>query len=214
MIRARSGDDLHAAAPTAAGSALHSALNSARAHSIASTTATVRNLSETADPAAANYLLHARDSDPPLFTDELSNLSHLQESLQTGMLLVGLKGDAWSSRAVSIEEVSLLARELGLQYFEIDAQQHAQVVGVVQALVRKCRKVNEPDCVCGAAESNAKSKNARGASGGSSARSGRSCVCQDICAQCQHWRMLHTDPKHKFVPQALPANVTSCCTIM
>lgn len=181
----------------------------------------MRNLSETSDPAAANYLLagtgslHARDSDPPLFTDEVSSLAHLQESLQTGLVLVGLKGDAWSSRAVSIEEVDLLARELGLHYFEIDTQQHAQVVGVVQALVRKCRKVNEPDCVCGAAEANAKSKKARAAGSSSSARSSaRSCVCQDICAQCQHWRMLHTDPKHKFVPQALPTNVTSCCSIM
>lgn len=184
----------------------------------------MRNLSETSDPAAANYLLgagtgslHARDSDPPLFSDEVSSLAHLQESLQTGLVLVGLKGDAWSSRAVSIDEIEQLSRELGLHYFEVDTQQHAQVLGVVQALVRKCRKVNEPDCVCGAAEANAKLKK-RAAAGGAAASSRtsgtRSCVCQEICAQCQHWRMLHTDPKHKFVPQAMPANVTSCCTIM
>lgn len=148
---------------------------------------------------SASNLRLSRLSEPPRF-DEFQGA---QQLLKVAAVLVGLKADLWQERAVEADEIEALAREVGLPYLEVSARAHADAVRVFSEAVRSCRRFNEPECVCGAAEARAKKQ------------PHEPCLCQQQCAECHRRRFLHGSATHAFATEtpAEPAPA-SCCTVM
>lgn len=148
---------------------------------------------------SASNLRLSRLSEPPRF-DEFQGA---QQLLKLAAVLVGLKADQWAERVVEAEEIEALAREVGLPYFEVSACSHMGTTQVFQEVVKACRRFNEPECVCGAAEARAKKQ------------PHEPCLCQQQCAECQKRRFLHGSATHAFATETpVEPAPASCCTVM